>query len=115
SAEICSNVCDDLSGVYALKLTVPTTWSATQYVRSGSGTNVFWTRLVLTQSGTALAGSVSLCGRTVPDFENSLVAERYGVTFPNAIFDAALPTATVSGSLSAPTPGATISLQRTAV
>lgn len=106
---VCGYSCNALGGVYALKLVMQVGWPSTQYVRAGSGTAQVWIRLAFTQSGTALSGSVALCGQTLPQFANSVTSDRYLYSYPNALFDTALPTASFSGTLASTNPGAGLS------
>jgi hypothetical protein len=111
SAGACTSAC--LNGVYALRLAIDVDWSA-PFIQDGSGTMVYWARLVLSQSDTAVSGSVTLCGQTVPDFQNSVVAERYGVSYAATVFEQSIPAIPVAGTF---TDAATssFSLNRTAL
>jgi ABC-type branched-subunit amino acid transport system substrate-binding protein len=111
-----SSACD-LTGVYALKLTVPVTWPATSLLTAGRGEFVSWAHVQLSQSGSALQGTVVPCGQTVPDFSNAiLIAETYGVEYPASIFDRTpmLPGVPSAGTIGGAMPGASFSLGRTA-
>jgi hypothetical protein len=116
NAGSCATRCD-LTGTFALKLSLSSSWSSTAALASGSGDFVFWARLRLTQSGKELAGTVAPCGEVVPDFRALPVAERYGVTVPEAMFDrgAGLPSLAATGTLSDSVPGASFMLGRTAI
>jgi len=114
SAGICSTQCD-LTGLYALKLSVPATWPGSGLLAGGSGTFVHWLKAQLTQSGSSLSGTLVPCGESVPDFDAvPAIREHYGITYPTAIFERALPSTVTSGALSAITPGSTFSLVRSA-
>lgn len=111
---VCTTVCD-LTGLYALKLSVPATWPATSVLAKGSGTFAFWALVQITQSGTSLTGSVTPCGETVADFSATpIINEKYGVTFPSTIFDRTplLPSTPSTGTLGGTSPGATFSFGR---
>jgi hypothetical protein len=112
---VCTATCTDLSGVYALKMTVPVTWPTSGFISGGSGSMTFVARVLLTQSGNTLSGTASECNRTVPDFRNSVTSDTYGVTFPSALFDRALPTANAAVTLGSPTVGASFAMARTAL
>jgi hypothetical protein len=116
SAGVCTTMCN-LTGSYALKLTIPVTWPGTGVLSSGSGTYVWWSKLVLTQSGNTLTGTVGACGETVPDFASTpFIGENYGVTYPNTVFDGTpLPSTSTSGTVSAPSPGSAFALARSAI
>jgi hypothetical protein len=116
AAGVCTTTCD-LTGRYALKLSVPANWPSTTYLSSGNGTFTFWGELQLTQTGSALSGALWMCGETVPDFQSTpLIQEKYGVTFPNALFDGtALPSTPSSGTLGSSSPGASFVLARSAI
>ena len=116
TAGVCDTVCN-LTGTYALKLTVAVSWSATSYVSSGSGTVTVYSRLQGTQSGNSLSGSVVECARVTPDLRSSVLSESYNVSYPNAIYDHAptyLQAGTASVTLSGTSPGASFTLARTA-
>jgi len=116
SAGICTTTCD-LTGTFALKLTIPTTWPGTTVLASGGGNFMWWAKLQLAQSGVGLTGTVIPCGETVPDMASApFIGENYGVTLPNSIYDGTpLPSTPTSGTLSTGSPGASFSLQRSAL
>jgi len=111
---ICGYACNTLSGVYALRINAQTSWPATQYVQSGSGTAQFWLRVTLTQSGTSLSGSAQLCDQATPEFRNTVTSDRYLVDYPAAMFTPGAPGAAFSGTLASLAPGAALSSARTA-
>lgn len=111
----CVAACSDLSGIYALKLTVATSWPLSTHVAPGSGTFQYWATMNLTQQGTALDGTVSLCGGTIPDFWMVVRTERYGTSFADSVFDAPLPAVNVSGTLGGSVPGAALTTSRSAL
>lgn len=116
NAGVCGTVCD-LSGTFALKLTVPTTWPSSTTIAAGSGTFTYWALLEWTQSGTSLTGSVKPCGEVVPDF--SMVpplSEDYGVTYAASVYDTTpLPSTGTSGSLGGTGPGSSFTLAPSAL
>lgn len=112
----CRQDCDRLTGVYGLRMTIPTTWSATLFTSSGRGNFELWARVQLTQTGLALAGTMSACGRVVPDFEPPPVfPERYGVSYPDALFERTLPITRLSGTLATSAPGASVTFSQAAL
>jgi hypothetical protein len=113
NAGVCGVQCD-LAGTYALKLTVPTTWPGTSLIDAGSGDFKFWARLVFTQNGTALTGTVTTCDHVVPDFAGGL-NEDYGIIYPASIFAAALPSLATSATLGGTGPGSSFTLARSAL
>jgi hypothetical protein len=116
SAGSCSVSCN-LSGTFALRFSLPSSWPAGPFVASGSGDFSFWSLLRLTQSATNLNGTLLPCGEVVPDFRAMpIINERYGVTIPNTAFDRQpLPSGVAtSASLSANAPGARFTLARSA-
>jgi hypothetical protein len=116
SAGACSVSCD-LSGSYALRFSVPSSWPASTFVASGNGDFSFWSLLRLTQTGTNVSGTLVPCGEVVPDFRSMpIINERYGVSIPNAAFDRTpLPAGVAAtATLSANAPGARLTLARTA-
>jgi hypothetical protein len=115
SAGVCSTVCN-LSGTYALKLSVSGSWPEDAYIRSGNGTFQFWLRFVGTHSGNTLAGTLSECGRFIPPFSARSVQETFGFGYPNSLFDGNfLPASAATLSLASAAPGASVSLAGTAV
>jgi hypothetical protein len=111
---VCTTVCD-LTGTYALKLSVPANWPATTVLAAGNGTFTFWALVRLTQSGTSLTGSVAPCGENVVDFASTpFINEKYGVTFPSTIFDRTplLPSTSSTGTLGTTNPGSSFSFGR---
>lgn len=113
SGGACSATCD-VSGTYSVKLTIPVTWRATQYIKAGSGETSVWGRLQLAQSGTSLRATFTECGSYGPRVaSSSLSGEYYRLTFPNQVFDTPTaympPVTTTSGTLSSTTPNASFS------
>jgi hypothetical protein len=115
NAGVCAIACD-LTGSFALKLSIPATWPSTSVISSGNGTFVLWGKLQLTQSGNNLTGTVTTCDQVIPDFSAVVAGENYGVTYPTAIFTPTppppLPT---SGTLSGAVPGSTLTIARSAL
>lgn len=112
---VCGTQCN-LTGTFALKLTVAVTWPNQPYIKSGSGTAYVWSILKGTHSGNAFNGTVTECARNAPDFQSSILSDRYKVTFPNALFDHVptyLPSGTAAVTLSNSSPGASFALART--
>lgn len=113
SAGVCGVACS-LSGNYALKLSVPTTWPGSVALSAGSGDFAFWGLLQLSQAGSEVSGTFTPCGELVPDFRAApLINERYGLLFPSAIFDRTplLPGVPASGRLGSAAPGASLSVR----
>jgi hypothetical protein len=116
NAGTCGVSCS-LTGAFALRLTIPASWPGTIAISAGSGTFTFWGLLQLSHTGTQLSGSFTPCGELVPDFSAApLIGERYGLVFPNSIFDRTplLPGVAATGSVSADAPGASLTLARSA-
>ncbi|HKU41732.1 MAG TPA: hypothetical protein VJR89_26425 [Polyangiales bacterium] len=114
SSGVCTTVCD-ITGSFALKLNVPTSWNSIMYIRAGSGTAVAWAKLQIVQSGTALTGMLIPCGHSMPPQDQTL-GERYGLTYPTATFDRtpSLPSTSFSGSLGGTAPGSSFAVGRAA-
>jgi hypothetical protein len=113
---VCTTACN-VSGAFALKVSVPATWPSTSVLSSGSGTFVMWLLVQLTQNGTSLTGNVTPCGQTVPDFKAAaFINETYGVTYPTTIFDRTplLPSVAATATLGSTAPGASFSMAKTA-
>lgn len=112
TADGCSTVCD-LSGTFAIRLTVDVTWANTPYVSGGSGTLYTWLILRGTQAGNEMTGTVTECGKDVPHYKSSLLNEWYKLAYQDAIYDnepAYLPSVTADVTLSDTFPGATFTL-----
>jgi hypothetical protein len=117
NAGVCNTVCN-LTGTFALKMSVQGTWPDDQYIASGSGTFQFWMKLQGTHSGTAVAGTLLECGRFVPDFDARTVNETFGFTHGTSLFDQVppyLPTTAVNFALANSSPGASMTLPRCAM
>jgi cysteine-rich repeat protein len=104
----------NLSGTWALKLTVPVNWGEDAVLARKSGVIHQWGLLSLTQaaSATTLTGNVRACGLTIPDFltAQALGSEWYGIVFPDAGFDAeASDPINLTASVSSLLLGATVS------
>jgi hypothetical protein len=114
---VCGVQCN-LTGTFALKLTVQVTWPSQPYVSSGSGTVYSWSILKGTHSGNSFSGTVVECGKDAPDFKSSIISERYKVDYPNALFDHApmyLPAGNAAVTLGSASPGASFALARTSL
>jgi hypothetical protein len=116
AAGVCTTTCN-LTGRYALKLSVPASWPSTSLLSSGSGTFTYWGELQLTQSANNLSGTLWWCGHVVPDFAAApIIGENYGITFPGTLYDATpLPSTVTSGTLGSSSPGASFALARSAL
>lgn len=117
TAGTCTTQCD-LTGTYALKLQVPTSWPARPLLSAGSGVFTYWVRLELMQDGLSFAATLTPCGKLVPDFRAARpLLEVYGIEIPTTLFDRspALRAQTASGTLSELGPGARLSLGPTSI
>jgi len=102
----------NLSGAWALKVTVQVTWSTTEILAAGSGTVNLWALVQGTQSGASFPVTVLPCGIALPDFNGPSIvgSPTFGVTFPDSLFDGTFLTATSSSlTLSSSSPGASFS------
>jgi hypothetical protein len=114
NAGVCGTLCD-LSGTFALKLTVAVTWPNQPYVSSGSGTFYSWSKLQGTQSGNTFSGTLVECGKDAPDFSSSVLSERYKIDYPTTLFDHApsyLSGVSAAVTLGSASPGASFALAR---
>jgi hypothetical protein len=117
AAGTCTTTCD-MTGRWALRISVPSTWPGTSLLSAGSGNFTFWGLLQLTQSGTSLTGTLTMCGETAPDFRSApFINEQYGIVFPNALFDRnpPLPAVAAGGGLTSASPGSQLTFARTAL
>ncbi|HEX6244180.1 MAG TPA: hypothetical protein VFZ61_24860 [Polyangiales bacterium] len=115
NAGSCATRCE-LSGTYALRMSVAGSWPTASYITGGNGTFQFWMRLQVTQSGTVLAGTLRECGRYIPPFAAPIVGETYLYAYPLSLFDGDfLPAFPASATLSSAFPGASFTLGPTAV
>jgi len=106
----CTPRCD-LTGTFALKLTVPSTWASNGQLSGGSGNFVFRMRLRATQVGNAVSIQLRECGEVVPAFHATLVNEDCLFTYPNSLFDTeVLPSASATMTLGDSTPSSPLSL-----
>jgi hypothetical protein len=112
---VCTTVCD-LNGVWAMKMTVAVTWAQNGALAAGSGTFTWWARVSYTQSGTSLSGTLASCGVVVPDF-GATVGEKYGLVYPNTLFDRMpfLPSTNTSATLGGTGPGSSFTSARSAI
>jgi cysteine-rich repeat protein len=108
-----------LTGDWALKLTANVSWGGDAYQRLeyGEGQIFQWAELRVTQTGTTFSANLRPCGLVVPDFKTGagFGGEWYGITFPDSIFAANLPTFAISGALGGLTPGSTVETQEAAI
>lgn len=110
SAGVCNTLCD-LSGTWALKMSVAGSWPNATYIRGGSGTFLFWMKLQGTHTGTSIAATLTECGRYVPDFSATMVSETYNYGYPNSLFDGSfLPSTSTTITLGSSSPGASLTL-----
>jgi hypothetical protein len=100
----------DLSGTWAMRLQTAVKWPATFVLQGGTGTLTTWVRSTRVQNGTQTMDTAHLCGVDVPDYQATAQfgSERYGVRFPDTLFDgASMPTFTFGATLSTTDVGAT--------
>jgi hypothetical protein len=115
NAGVCETLCN-LSGTYALHMTVQGSWPSTSIIASGSGTFEFWMKLRATQSGNSLNASLTECGRFIPRFDARSVNETFSFHYPNSLFDGNfLPSSATTVTLGSSSPGASFTLPATAV
>ncbi len=100
------------AGTWASQLVIPVNWmpqgANSIILAPGTGQIKQWIRGVRMQQGTSVTDATVVCGIQLPDFQSTALAasETYGVVFPPALFDGNhLPTFTVNGTISGPTPG----------
>jgi hypothetical protein len=99
-------------GTWAMKITTPVKWNTTFVIQGGQGTITNYVKSVRSQNGLAVTDTAKLCGIQTPPYTSTSTFgnEKYGVTFPDAAFDApSMPTFTLSGTLTATTEGASFS------
>lgn len=112
---VCGTVCN-LNGRFALKMVTQTSWPLTTYLRAGNGPFTHWMMLELSQSGTSLSTTITICGSLVPDFSSNILSEKYGVTYANLPYDGALmPGTSSTGTLGGLGPGSSFMLARSAL
>jgi hypothetical protein len=110
NAGVCGVSCN-LSGTYALKMTLQATWPSGSVIAGGSGTFQFWMKLQGTHSGSSMAATLTECGRFIPDFRASLVNENFNYGYPNSLFDGNfLPSSSATVTLGSSSPGASFTL-----
>jgi hypothetical protein len=110
---VCGTTCD-LDGTFALALSAPCSWPASQYRRAGNGTLVYWFKADLDQTGTSVAATVLECGRIKPPLVNT-VDETVQQGFPNTLYDNDfLPSSSAVLTLGASSPGSSFSWPLTA-
>ncbi|HEY6878067.1 MAG TPA: hypothetical protein VI299_08600 [Polyangiales bacterium] len=107
---VCAARCD-LTGTYAVKMTVPTTWPGTAQISGGSGTFEFWLKMGATHVGNQAAVQLRECHQHVPVIRSLLVAENYLFTYPDSLFDSeVLPSFSATMTLGDSTPSSSLSL-----
>ena len=98
----------DLNGTWAVRFTVPVSWGGNMGIRGGSGDVVQYAKTVRKVVGNEVTDTLQICGNLVPDYRATLLNERYGIRFPEKLFDAnVLPPVEVSTHLSGTTVGST--------
>ena len=98
----------DLNGTWAVRFTVPVSWGGNMGIRGGSGDVVQYAKTIRKVVGKEVTDTLQVCGNTVPDYRATLLNERYGIRFPEKLFDSnVLPTVQVSTHLSGTTVGST--------
>lgn len=117
NAGICDTVCD-LSGTFALKLTMTGSWPAVANVKSGGGTFFFWLKATTNHAGNSVAATVTECGRFMPEIIADMVVgpdESLIHGYADGPFDSGLlPSSSAAITLDRSTPGATLSWPLTA-
>jgi hypothetical protein len=90
-------------------------WSATSYVKAGSGVANSWGKLELTHTGDSITGKATLCGTDGgPHFNSAYISDEwYNLDYPDSLFDQAtsyLPPTTdkVTVKLNSNSPGAAV-------
>ena len=112
NAGVCGVSCN-MTGTFALKLSVPVTWSETEALRGGSGTYTLWLRLQASHSGNSVTTTITQCNRSVPPLAATLVSEQYLYAYAASLFDevgARMPTTSVTATLSGSAPGSSYNL-----
>lgn len=113
SAGVCGTRCD-LSGTFALKMSMTGSWPQSTNVNAGGGTFHFWLKAVTLHAGDRVTATVTECGRFMPEIVNR-VGEGLIHGYPDALFDAAiLPSSDAAFTLSSSSPGATLDWPLTA-
>ncbi len=117
NAGLCDTLCD-LSGTFALKMTMTGSWPAVANVRSGGGTFFFWLKATTTHVGNSVAATVTECGRVMPEIVADMVVgadEPLIHGYTNGPFDSGLlPSSAAAVTLNRSSPGATLSWPLTA-
>jgi len=105
-----------LTGTFALKLTVPSTWAQSGQVGSGNGTFVFRLRLQAKQVGDQVTVQLRECGQVVPPVHAWLPDEDHLFTYPNSLYDTeVLPSASATMTRGDSTPTSSLSLPSVAM
>jgi len=112
----------DFNGTWAGRLVIDVSWvpqGITGIILApGSGQIKQWILTSRVITGQAATDTTVVCGIVLPDFLENQIAggEKYGVQFPNAIFDnGILPSFAVRGTIAGSGPGATYSATPSAV
>ncbi len=107
---VCAPRCD-LTGTYALKLTVPTTWPSSGQLSGGSGTFEFRLRLSATHLDNQATIQLRECAHKVPVIHAQLANEDHLLTYPDSLFDSEkLPSTSATMTLGDSTPMSSLSL-----
>jgi hypothetical protein len=101
----------NLEGTWAMKITIPVSWTANIGIQGGQGQIVQWARSERVKTDdTTVVDTLVPCGSVVPDYRSQALfhSELYGTLFPDALFDNNdLPTTLVTTTLSGFNVGAT--------
>jgi hypothetical protein len=110
NAGACGVICD-LSGTFALKLTIQVRWDDLTWVAGDSGTFLSWSKMQVVHAENSVTGTLIECGKDAPEFLAPFYSERHKIDYPSALFASTyLPTAAASATLSSASPGATFAL-----
>lgn len=74
----------DMSGKWALKVTLPVSWGGS-LLKNGSGTIVHWSLLDRRIDGAKVTDTVDVCEILVPDFFDSVLNSRLGLSFSSPL------------------------------
>jgi hypothetical protein len=107
---VCAPRCN-LTGTYALKFTVPTTWPSSAQLSSGSGTFEFRLRLRATHVDNQATIQLRECSQKLPAIHAQLANEDHLLTYPDSLYDSGkLPGASATMTLGDSTPKSSLSL-----
>jgi hypothetical protein len=113
----CQPLCD-LTGTFALKVSLPASWSTSSAIEGGTDSFLFWMRVSAVPRGGDVSLTLQPCGRSVPDFRSSEVDEIFCYGYPDSLFDrvpSILPSTAATISLATTAAGSTLSLPPSAV